>query len=232
MIDLSRVPGHVAIIMDGNGRWAKMRSLSRSEGHRMGAEAIEPLMDAAIELGISAVSLFAFSSENWSRPKAEVLGLWKLLEYFFTTKMDLLNQKGIKVVHSGSMKGLPPGSKKQFQKAIEVTRNNKKGTLNLCINYGSRQEIVTAVNQWLETRRGDEKLTMKRLEKNLFTAGLPDVDLLIRTSGEYRISNFLLYQLAYSELVFTDVLWPDFTPENLYEAIYEYQNRERRFGGI
>ena len=231
-IDPAGVPSHVAIIMDGNGRWAQQRSLSRSEGHRMGAEAIEPLMDAAINAGVKVVSLFAFSSENWVRPKKEILGLWNLLEYFFTTRMDTLNEKGIRILHSGSLKRLPPGAKKHLKNAMELTKNNRTGILNLCINYGSRQELVEAVNSWLEKRRDSEKLTMKRLEKYLFTAGLPEVDLLIRTSGEYRISNFLLYQLAYAELVFTDVLWPDFTPEDLYGAIYEYQQRERRYGGI
>ncbi len=232
LLDSSCIPAHVAIIMDGNGRWASQRSLSRSEGHKRGAEVIEPLMDSALELGIEVISLFAFSSENWSRPQKEIFGLWKLLDYFFSTRLNLLMEKGIRIIHSGSLKGLPPGSKKHLKKAVESTADNKQGTLNLCLNYGSRQEIVEAVNKWLDTRRGSEKLTMKRLEKFLYTAGLPDVDLLIRTSGEYRISNFLLYQLAYTELVFTDVLWPDFTAEDLYEAIYAYQNRERRFGGI
>ncbi len=231
-LDPTGVPAHVAIIMDGNGRWAKQRSLSRSEGHRKGAEAIEPLMDAAVSVGVKAVSLFAFSSENWVRPQKEILGLWKLLDYFFDTRMEALHEKGIRIIHSGSLKRLPPGSKKKLGNAIEKTKNNKTGILNLCINYGSRQEVVGAVNCWLDERRGSEKLTMKRLEKHLFTADLPEVDLLIRTSGEYRISNFLLYQLAYAELLFTDVLWPDFSPEDFYGALYEYQQRERRYGGI
>jgi len=231
-INPNDVPSHVAIIMDGNGRWAKKRSLSRSDGHRAGADAIEPVMDAAQKLGIKAVSFYAFSSENWSRPSAEIMGLWKLLEYFFNNKLDTIRKKGIRIKHTGSLKKLPPSTKKLIQKSIDETSHNKKTVLNLCINYGGRQEIVSSVNKWLEHRKSNEKLTMKKLEKYLYTADLPEVDLMIRTSGEYRTSNFLLWQLAYSELVFLEVLWPDFTPDHLYKSIYDYQQRERRFGGI
>ncbi len=226
------VPGHVGIIMDGNGRWAKQRNLSRGEGHKRGADVIEPVMDCAIELGIKAVSFYAFSVENWSRPVTEVNGLWKLLEYFFLTKLDTIKSKDIQVRHSGSLRMLPPATKKMILSGIEETKNNKKIILNLCINYGSRQEILRAINMWRESAKPGEKITGKKLEKNLYTAGLPELDLLIRTSGEYRISNFLLWQLAYAELYFTDVLWPEFGPEDLRRAVIEFQMRERRYGGL
>jgi undecaprenyl diphosphate synthase len=232
LIDLSRVPTHVAIIMDGNGRWAKKKSLPRIEGHRMGAEVIEPLMDTALSIGIKVISLYAFSTENWARPKSEIEGLWRLLEYFFKSKIDRIKEKGIRIKHSGSLKNLPATSSKIIKSAIEKTKNNRSVILNFCLNYGSRQEIVYAVNSWLEGKKAGEKLTIDRLDEYLYTSDLPDVDLLIRTSGEFRISNFLLWQSAYAELVFLEVLWPDFRPYHLYKAIYEYQKRERRFGGL
>ena len=232
LIDKKRVPSHIAIIMDGNGRWAKKKSLSRSEGHRRGSEMIEPLMDAAIAMGIRAVSLYAFSTENWIRPKAEILGLWKLLDYFFNVKIDTLKAKGIRVMHSGFLDRLPGASKRNIQNAIDATRDNKKLVLNFCLNYGGRQDIVQAVNGWIEGRGPRERVSAKDIEKRLLTAGMPEVDLLIRTGGECRISNFLIWQIAYAELVFMDVLWPDFRPYHLYKAVYEYQQRERRFGGV
>ena len=232
LIDPSNVPSHVAIIMDGNGRWAKQRSLPRSRGHEKGAEVIEPLMDAAIDLGIRAVSLYAFSVENWQRPRLEVLELWSLLELFFRKNIDTIIRKKICIRHSGTDKRLPLSTRKIIRKAVEDTAGNDRITLNFCINYGGRQEIVGAVNSWLKERSGTEALTEKKLEKHLFTRGLPELDLMIRTSGEQRISNFLLWQLAYAELVFLDVLWPDFTDEHLFKAIYEYQQRKRRFGGL
>ena len=232
MIKPGPVPAHVGIIMDGNGRWAKMRKLSRSEGHKHGADTIEPIMDTAIELGIRAVSLYAFSVENWSRPVAEVKGLWDLLEYFFKTKLPSIKEKNIRIKHSGSLNGLPPSTKKAILRAVEETADNKKITLNFCVNYGSRQEIVKAVNDWAGSLKKPEKLTEKKLERFLYTSDLPQLDLLVRTSGEYRISNFLLWQAAYAELYFTETLWPDFKSEDLYAAVVEFQKRERRFGGI
>jgi len=226
------VPRHVAIIMDGNGRWAKQRNLSRSEGHKHGADIIEPIMDCAMDLGIEAVSLYAFSVENWSRPVTEVKGLWELLEYFFSSKLEKIKSKNIQIRHSGSLAKLPPSTKKTILRAIEETKNNRKAVLNFCVNYGGRQEIIKAVNDWMESARPGEKISDKKLEKYLYTAGLPEPDLLIRTSGEYRISNFLLWQLAYTELYFTDVLWPDFGPDDLRKAVVEYQKRERRYGGL
>jgi len=232
MLDLSKIPAHIGIIMDGNGRWAKKRSKSRADGHRHGSEMVEPIIAACIELGVKAVSLYAFSYENWSRPKPEILGLWKLFEYFFNTKLDTLVSKGIKVVHSGSTNRLPSKIKELLTDTIKKTAGNEKITLNLCINYGSRQEIVEGINKWLAGRKPNEKFTIKKMEQHLYTASLPETDMIIRTSGEFRISNFMLWQIAYAELVFTDVLWPDFTPLELYKAIYDYQQRERRFGNI
>ena len=228
----SPLPSHVAIIMDGNGRWAKRHSLRRSEGHRKGAEAIEPLMDAALDLGVRAVSLYAFSTENWARPRGEILNLWKLLNYFFEQKIDYLKSRGIRVMHSGLRKRLPPATLRTIDRAVQETAKNRKIILNFCINYGGRQEIVHAVNRCLEERRSLSHITMKDIEHRLFTSDLPPVDLLIRTGGEFRISNFLLWQIAYAELVFMDVLWPDFRPRHLYRAVYEFQQRERRFGGL
>jgi undecaprenyl diphosphate synthase len=230
LINKKKVPSHVAIIMDGNGRWAKKKSLSRAEGHQRGAEAIEPLMDAAIGLGIKAVSLYAFSTENWRRPRLEVLGLWKLLDYFFNAKIDVIKSRGIRIRHSGLHDRLPAGTLETIRRVVRETKDNRVLELNFCVNYGGRQDIVNAVNRRLEKKGGP--ITAGELEQGLFTAGMPDVDLLIRTGGEYRISNFLLWQIAYAELVFMDVLWPDFRPRHLYQAVYEFQQRERRYGGL
>ncbi|MBN1534141.1 MAG: di-trans,poly-cis-decaprenylcistransferase [Spirochaetes bacterium] len=226
------IPAHVAIIMDGNGRWAKKRSLPRAAGHRRGAEIIEPMMDTAIELGIKAVSLYAFSTENWARPRTEVMGLWRLQEEFFAKKIDTMRSRGIRVLHSGSLKRLPPSTRRTIEEAVASTAKNRRMLLNFCINYGGRQEIVGAVNRWREQAGPKEEFTEARMERHLYTRDLPAVDLLIRTSGEYRLSNFMLWQAAYAELVFTDVLWPDFTSRHLCRAVYEYQQRERRFGGL
>ncbi len=232
LINPDIIPKHIAIIMDGNGRWAQKRSLPRTEGHKRGADVIEPLMDASIKLGIKTVSLFAFSVENWSRPKLEVKELWDLLKYYFQNNIERIKKKNIRIIHSGSTRRLPPSTKKIIQNAVDETKKNRKIVLNFCVNYGGRQDIVDGVNKWLKNRKPDEQLSVKKLERNLYTSGLPEVDLMIRTSGEFRISNFLLWQLAYAELVFMDVLWPDFNESHLYEAIYQYQQRERRFGKI
>ena len=232
LINKKKVPAHVAIIMDGNGRWAKKQSLSRAEGHRRGAEAIEPLMDAAIGLGIKAVSLYAFSTENWRRPRLEVLGLWKLLDYFFTNKIDVINSRGIRVRHSGLRERLPVSTLETIRRAVEKTKHNRALELNFCVNYGGRQEILGAVNAHIASAKSGGPITVRELEKGLFTAGMPEVDLLIRTGGESRISNFLLWQIAYAELIFMNVLWPDFKPRHLYRAVYDFQQRERRYGGL
>jgi len=225
------IPSHVAIIMDGNGRWAKNKSLPRSEGHRRGAEVIEPIIDTAIDLGIRVVSLYAFSTENWIRPRTEIASLWKLLDYFFKTKIDVIKSKGIRIKHSGLENMLPAATFRTIIRAVNETRHNRKLILNFCVNYGGQQEVVHAVNSWVDKRRSGEKINIRKIEKNLFTADLPPVDLMIRTGGECRISNFMIWQIAYSELLFIDVLWPDFRPRHLFKSIYEFQKRERRFGG-
>jgi undecaprenyl diphosphate synthase len=238
LIDPERVPGHIAVIMDGNGRWADARGLSRSEGHRAGSSIIEPVVEAAYQLGIRALSLYAFSTENWMRPKTEIAGLWKLLGYFFKTSLSRIKDNGIKIIHSGSTDRLPSGVKKIIDRAVNETASNNKIVLNLCINYGGRQEITAAVNSVLSDRNssggktGCSDITTEDIEKKLYTAGLPELDLIIRTSGEFRISNFLIWQAAYAEMIFLDVLWPDFTPQHLYRSIYEFQTRKRRFGGL
>lgn len=232
LIDPKKLPIHVAIIMDGNGRWAQKKNLPRIEGHRKGAEVVEPIVEAAANIGIKYLSLFAFSTENWVRPAEEVDGLWKLLEMFFTLKLDTIKEKGVKVIFSGSFRGLPPSAKHIIQQAVNHTKKNKRITINFCINYGGRQEIVDAVNAWVSQRKEGELFTVKKMHAYLYNPDLPDVDLLIRTSGEYRISNFMLWHLAYAELVFMKVLWPDFKAKHLYRALYEYQKRERRFGGL
>jgi len=232
LLQPGNVPRHVGIIMDGNGRWARQRNIPRSEGHKAGADVIEPIMDCAIELGIKAISLYAFSVENWIRPVSEIRGLWDLLEYFFSTKLDTIKEKKIQIRHSGSLSKLPPSTRNVIKKAVEETAMNRGLILNFCVDYGGRQEIVRAVNEWSLEAGLKEKLTEKKLEKYLYTAGMPDLDLVIRTSGEYRISNFLLWQIAYAELVFMDILWPEFRPEDLANAVEEYQKRERRYGGI
>lgn len=230
LIDSKNIPNHIAIIMDGNGRWAKKRSLARIEGHKKGALVVESLVDDALDLKVKVISLYAFSTENWSRPGTEVKGLWELLETFFRDKIDIMIEKGIRITHSGRLNKLPGSTKKSIVNAIEKTKKNKKLTLNFCLNYGGRQEIVDAVNSWLE-KNNNKKITSNAIEKNFYTK-LPDVDLLIRTSGESRISNFLLWQSAYAEFVFLKVLWPDFKSSHLYKSIIEYQKRSRRFGGI
>jgi undecaprenyl diphosphate synthase len=231
-IHMDNIPAHVAVIMDGNGRWAKKRGLPRAEGHRQGAEVIDRLTDAAIELGIKYVSVYAFSTENWSRPKEEIAALWKLLELFFHTKIETLDRKGVRITHSGSRKKLPRSVLSIIEKSVEKTKSNRTITLNLCLNYGGRQEIVDAVNSWIPSRKKNEPFTAKKLGENLYRPDIPDVDLLIRTSGESRISNFLLWQSSYAEFIIMDVLWPDFSRNDMFRAIAEYQKRSRRFGGL
>ncbi len=226
------MPNHVAIIMDGNGRWAEKRSLSRAEGHKKGAEVVQNLMDAALSLNLKVISLYAFSTENWSRPKSEINALWRLMEVFFTSNIEKIKGKGIQLRHSGMIENLPSSTRKIIEKSVHETRNNSRIILNFCLNYGGRQEITEAVNRWVEHRKPGEKMTLEKMDTFLYTAGLPEVDLLIRTSGECRISNFLLWQMAYAEFIFTKVLWPDFKPYHLYKMIYEFQQRDRRFGGI
>jgi undecaprenyl diphosphate synthase len=231
-IQKDNVPAHVAVIMDGNGRWAKKKGLPRTAGHQAGAEAVERLIDVSVELGVTFVSIYAFSTENWSRPVSEVGALWKILENFFNTKLPVLHEKGVRIIHSGALKKLPARVISIIRSAEQKTKKNRTVVLNLCLNYGGRQEIVDAVNMWICSRKGKESITADKLRRYLYHPEIPDVDLLIRTSGESRISNFLLWQIAYAEFVFMDVMWPDFTREHALDAIKEYQKRIRKFGGL
>jgi len=235
-VDLQHLPNHVAIIMDGNGRWAKMRGKPRTFGHKNGVKSVRETSEAAAELGIPYLTLYAFSTENWSRPKYEVDALMHLLLQTINKETETLNKNRIRLNAIGNVSSLPDSIHKSLMRAIEDTSRNDRMTLTLALSYSSRWEITEAVRKiagdvkshGLEPADVDAQLISKYLE----TQHLPDPELLIRTSGEQRISNFLLWQIAYSELYFTDVLWPDFRKENLYEAIINYQTRERRFGKI
>lgn len=232
------LPKHVAIIMDGNGRWAKKHLLPRTAGHRQGVEALRGIIKASSSLNISFLSLYAFSTENWKRPETEVSALMSLLVEFLQREIAELHNSAVKIHMLGDINGLPSRAKEEVFKAMDITRNNKGLQVNIAINYGSRAEIVNAaktitrdiLNGTIAIDDIDEGLISRYLD----TRGIPDPDLMIRTSGEYRLSNFLLYQSAYTELVFTDksVLWPDFSKEVYLETILQYQDRKRRYGGI
>ena len=239
------LPRHVAVIMDGNGRWAKKKGISRSKGHEQGAMNIGSLLDAALELKIKVVSLYSFSTENWNRPRSEVDFLFRLLNRFITDKLDEFHIKGIKIMVSGQINALPTSTQKLIQKAVDKTKKNIKIIANFCLNYGSRDELCMAVNSLLRARLEASKhmngrfagyiaslVTREEIQEHLYTSKLPDVDLMVRTAGELRLSNFLLYQSAYAEFYFTDTLWPDFDTNELYRSIISYQSRVRKFGGL
>jgi len=228
-----KLPKHVGIIMDGNGRWAKRRGLPRIFGHREGVKAVKRIVSYAAERGIKYLSLFAFSTENWNRPKDEVSALMKLLNEYLQKEINELIEKGVSLRVSGRIDMLPGETKQQLIDAIELSKNNKKLILNLCLSYGGRTEIIDAAkNAAIDVVNG--KLTLEEFDKNfdkyLYNPDIPDIDLLIRTSGEQRISNFMLYRIAYSELYFTQTLWPGFYEDEIELAIDEYQTRQRRFG--
>lgn len=233
-INLDKLPSHIAIIMDGNGRWAKEKGEDRLFGHFSGVESVRNIVEGCAELGVKNLTLYAFSTENWDRPKDEVTGLMELLVQTIRKETETLNKNSIRLFVIGNTDMLPESARKELQEACEETKDNTRMNLIMALSYSSRWEISNAVQRIAYEVR-DGKLDPKDVnaavfESHLCTAGFPDPELMIRTSGEYRISNFLLYQLAYSELYFTDTLWPDFRKENLYEAIIDYQNRERRFG--
>ena len=224
------LPRHIAIIMDGNGRWARMRGLERIEGHRAGRESVRDVVRACGELGIEVLTLYAFSVENWRRPRREVWALMRLLRDTLYEEVDELDRNNVKLTAIGRLEGLPKASREALFWAMERTKDNTGLVLNLALNYGGRVEIVDAVRRILEKGYRPEEVDEKVISTHLYTAGLPDPDLLIRTSGELRVSNFLLWQMAYTEIWVTDVLWPDFRRQHLYQAIEAYQRRERRFG--
>lgn len=233
-IHVDPLPKHVAIIMDGNGRWAKKRLMPRSFGHRAGMENVTRIVRFCSDLGIHALTLYAFSTENWKRPKDEVNVLMSLLIEYLRKELNELHKEGVVFKVIGDMNGLPNEVQKVLKNAENVTRDNAGLNLIVAVNYGSRAEILDAVRKTAEQLRDGaiDCIDEKVFESNLQTAGVEDPDLVIRTSGEQRISNFLLYQMAYSELYFTDVMWPDFREEELLKALREYERRNRRFGGI
>ena len=235
MVQKDKVPGHIAIIMDGNGRWAVEKGLPRKEGHRRGVETVRSVVKNSNELGIKVLTLFAFSTENWRRPVGEINYLMSLPEIYFKSELPELMRNNVKVNLLGSKERLPGKVQKTIDEGAEATKNNTGMILNFALNYGARTEIIKAVNRLLvDAKEGKISGTVDEavFEKYLYTASLPDPDLLIRTSGELRISNFLLWQLAYSELWFTDVYWPDFSKRHLLNAVYDYQQRKRRFGKV
>jgi undecaprenyl diphosphate synthase len=229
-IDEKRLPVHVAITMDGNGRWAKRQGLERSAGHRAGAEAAREVTEAAARLGIRFLTLFTFSSENWKRPAGEVQFLMDMLYENLLNRQELLTDNDIRLKVIGDLERLPGKLRKKLLESEERTRGHKRMQVNLALNYGSRQEILHAVRAIVSDGIAAGRIDEQAFAGRLFTAGCPDPDLLIRTSGEMRISNFLLYQIAYSELYFTPTLWPDFRAGELFRAVIDYQGRERRFG--
>ncbi len=232
--DLKKLPQHIAIIMDGNGRWARTRGLPRIEGHRKGSEVVDEIVTACREIGVRYLTLYAFSMENWARPKDEITALMALLKEFLIIKREKLLKNDIRLVSIGDVERLPASVLEVLKETEEVTRHSDKMFLNLALSYSSRDEIVRAINELLKEKdRGefrDNFISVERFSSYLDTQGIPDPDLLIRTSGERRISNFLLWQSAYTELYFSDTPWPDFSREELFKAIGEYQSRERRFG--
>lgn len=229
-LDPKRMPAHIAIIMDGNGRWARRRGLPRLFGHREGSKRVPEIVQACTDLGVKVLTLYAFSTENWARPATEVSGLMGILRAYLRSQYDMMMQNNIRLRTVGDISKLPESAREEFRRVMKDTAGNTGLVLNLALNYGGRSEIVRAVNRLIKD--GAEKVTEGSLTDALDTTGLPDPDLLIRTSGEMRISNFLLWQTAYAEFYVTPLFWPEFTPERLHDAIEDYQRRERRFGGI
>jgi len=231
---MSNIPKHVAIIMDGNGRWAKKRGLPRIAGHRAGAKSVEVAMKAAQDSGVKILTLYTFSTENWNRPKHEIAGLFKLLDDYIDREIENLNKNGIRLSVIGRLEGLPESSRKKLTGAMDKTRGNNSFMLNLALNYGGRAEIVDAVrgiiNDCQSRGLSAEEVDEAKFSSYLYTRDIPDPDLLIRTSGEMRVSNFLLWQISYAEIYVTNKLWPDFNKNDFKKAIAGYQKRERRYG--
>jgi undecaprenyl diphosphate synthase len=233
-IDATNLPKHLAIIMDGNGRWAKQKGLLRALGHESGTKSVKKIIEASTKLGIEYLTLYAFSTENWNRPKLEVETLMRVLINSLKKELTTLQKNNIKLNAIGNLEKLPKSAQKELLDVINKTKDNTQMTLTLALSYGSREELVSAVKNICSKVKNNiisiDTIDDSIINEHLYTQNLPDVDLLIRTSGEHRISNFLLWQIAYAELYFTDILWPDFKEQDLYEAIISYQKRERRFG--
>ena len=235
-INLETIPSHVSIIMDGNGRWATARGLDRTEGHKAGVLSLREAVTTSVRLGLDVLSVYAFSTENWKRPQREVDLLMRLFAETLLKELPLFHQENVKLRFFGDLEALPEKTRKTFQRGLDETAQNTGMTFALAVNYGSRAELTRAAvllaNQIAEGSVSADSVTPADLEKNLYTAGIPDPDLLIRTSGELRLSNYLLWQLAYSELYVTQTYWPDFSKWDFLRAIKDYQSRERRFGGV
>jgi undecaprenyl diphosphate synthase len=234
MFDKERLPRHVAIIMDGNGRWAQRRGLSRVEGHKRGKDAVREVVEASQEIGLEYLTLYAFSTENWQRPASEVQALMSLLRHYLRAELHKLLKNNVRLLAIGDFSRLPAAVRQPLEEAIRLTQNNDGLTVTLAVSYGSREEIVAAMRMLAtavqEGRLAPHDINEHVLTKFLWTAGVPDPDLLIRTSGEFRLSNFLLWQLAYTEIYVTETLWPDFGRAEFFRALIDYQSRERRFG--
>lgn len=231
-LDPTRIPRHVAVIMDGNGRWARKRSLPRVAGHKAGVSAVRSTVETCTQMGIEVLTLYAFSVENWKRPRAEVDTLWRLLRVYLRRELSTLMRNNIRLSAIGRISALPLAAQQELRYVMDRTSQNTGMQLNLAINYGGRAELVDAVRALIAEGVSSEEITEDRISAALYTAGLPDPDLLIRTSGEVRVSNFLLWQIAYAELYVTETLWPDFTRAELLRAVLDYQRRDRRFGGL
>jgi len=235
-IDWDRLPRHVAIIMDGNGRWAAQRGQPRIAGHRAGVEAVRASVDTGARLGLGALTLYAFSTENWKRPRYEVDALMRMLRKYLRLELEEISRQNIRFQTLGRIEALPPNVRGEIARATERTAANTGMVLSVALNYGGRSEIVdacsAATKKLLAEGRSPEELSEERIESELYTRGLPELDLLVRTSGEMRISNFLLWQSAYAEIYVTETLWPDFRRVHLLEAVVDYQQRTRRFGGL
>ncbi|MFN2146907.1 MAG: isoprenyl transferase [Anaerolineales bacterium] len=227
-----KIPVHVAIIMDGNGRWARARGLPRLAGHRAGVDNLRRILEAAAEYGIQYLTIYAFSTENWERPQEEVRGLLNILEEVIDRELAELHKNGVQLRHIGRLERLSPKLQEKVRSAIELTKNNQRLILNVAWNYGGRDELVHAIRAMIREGLDPEQVTEETIEKHLFTAGCPDPDLIIRTSGEMRVSNFLIWQGAYSEWYLTPTFWPDFGPEELLAALQDYASRERRYGRV
>jgi undecaprenyl diphosphate synthase len=232
-IDPTRIPVHIAAVMDGNGRWAQRRGLKRTEGHAAGEEALMDAIDGALDLGSSWLTVYAFSTENWRRPVDEVRYLMGFNELLLVRRRDELNAKGVRIRFAGRRDWrVPKRVLKRMDESVELTKDNRTLTLTMAFNYGGRAEIIDAVRALVAEGVKADKIDEKAIAKHLYHPDMPDPDLVVRTSGEHRISNYLLWEIAYSELVFPDVLWPDFRRADLYEAVLEFQRRERRYGGL
>ena len=227
---LDKVPEHVAIIMDGNGRWARQRGLPRSAGHRQGTENLRRIIRAAAEFGLRIVTIYAFSTENWSRPRREVMLLMRILEMVIDRELQELDEEGVQIRHIGELDGIEQRLARKVLEACEFTRDNQRLILNVAFNYGGRDEIVQAVQNIVRAGIAAEEITEATINNYMYTSDLPDPDLIIRTSGEFRLSNFLIWQGAYSEIYTTETYWPDFGRSAFYEALVEYGSRRRRFG--